>query len=547
MTLPMTIFQARKILTMNPMQPVATHVAVKEGRILAVGQLEEMSGWGDCDVDQHFADKILMPGLAEGHSHLHEGGLWRFPYVGYYDRRGPDGTLWNGLKSFAEVVDRLKQAETELTDPEQPLLAWGFDPIYFSGQRMTIRELDQVATKRPIAVLHASFHLMNVNSAMLDRAGITQETPIEGITCFSDGEPTGELCEFAAMFPVNRVIGNAFRKASTSREGLHNFASVSQLAGVTTAADLSNPLTEADIEALTATTAETGFPIRLFPAYRALGALNEVDRGIEKVIEVSRHNTDKLRLGAVKLVLDGSIQGFTARLRWPGYYNGSANGIWVTSPDEAFSLVESFHAAGFQLHIHTNGDEATEVALDAIEHALAKYPRWDHRHTLQHVQMADTAQFRRMANLGVCANLFANHIYYWGDAHYTRTMGPDRAHRMNACGTAQHEGVPFAIHSDAPITPIGPLFTAWCAVNRCTASGRILGESQRISVPQALAAITLGAAYTLKMDDDIGSIEVGKFADFCVLEDDPLAVAPETLKDIPIWGTVLAGQVFESP
>ena len=161
--------------------------------------------------------------------------------------------------------------------------------------------------------------------------------------------------------------------------------------------------------------------------------------------------------------------------------------------------------------------------------------------------MADRYQFKRMARLGVCVNLFSNHIYYWGDAHYNITMGPDRANRMNAAATAKECGVPFALHSDAPITPISPLFTAWCAVNRQTASGRILGESERISIYDALHAMTIGAAFTLKLDEVIGSIEIGKYADFAVLEDDPLAVDPIRLKDVRVWGTVLMGRVFACP
>ncbi|TXI85030.1 MAG: amidohydrolase, partial [Cupriavidus sp.] len=256
---------------------------------------------------------------------------------------------------------------------------------------------------------------------------------------------------------------------------------------------------------------------------------------------------DKLHAGMVKLVVDGSIQGFTARLRWPGYFNGAPNGIWVLSPRTVHEAVLAFHRAGFQLHIHTNGDEATEVALDAVEAALAAHPRPDHRHTLQHCQMADEAQFQRMARLGMCVNLFANHIYYWGDAHLNLTMGPDRAHRMDACGTAARLGVPFAIHSDAPITPLAPLFTAWCAVNRRTAAGVVLGEAERITVPQALHAITMGAAFTLKLDHEIGSIAVRKRADFCVLEADPLGVPASELKDIGVWGTVVGGRVFAAP
>ena len=125
-------------------------------------------------------------------------------------------------------------------------------------------------------------------------------------------------------------------------------------------------------------------------------------------------------------------------------------------------------------------------------------------------------------------------------------MGPDRAKRANATATAQRLGVPFAIHSDAPVTPLGPLFTAWCAVNRLTASGYLLGPNERISVGEALRAITLGAAHAMKMDHEVGSIEVGKRADFAVLEEDPTAVAPVDLRDVPVWGTVMGGRVFQA-
>ena len=140
--------------------------------------------------------------------------------------------------------------------------------------------------------------------------------------------------------------------------------------------------------------------------------------------------------------------------------------------------------------------------------------------------------------------VFANHHFYWGDEHFRLTVGPDRARRMNACRTALDTGVPMAIHSDAPVTPLGPLFTAWCAVNRLTVSGRTQGENEKINCEEALKAITLGAAYTLHLDDEIGSIEVGKHADFAILEDDPQKIGAEKLKDIAIWGTVQGGRIF---
>ena len=203
-------------------------------------------------------------------------------------------------------------------------------------------------------------------------------------------------------------------------------------------------------------------------------------------------------------------------------------------------------AQGVQIHTHTNGDEATEMVLDQLEAVLRTQPGPDHRFILQHCQLADAAQFRRMKALGMGVNLFANHHFYWGDQHRDITVGPERAERMNACRSALDTGVPFAIHSDAPITPLAPLFTAWCAVNRLTASGRVLGANQRIGVMDALRAVTLGAAWTLKLDGEIGSIECGKRADFCVLEDDPTEVGAERLKDVRVWGTVQGGRVFQA-
>jgi predicted amidohydrolase YtcJ len=206
----------------------------------------------------------------------------------------------------------------------------------------------------------------------------------------------------------------------------------------------------------------------------------------------------------------------------------------------------AFHDAGLLVHCHTNGDEALDVFLDAVAEVQRRNPRPDHRHTAQHAQLTTPAQFKRMAELGVNANLFTNHIWYWGDQHRTLTVGKDRAAGMNACRSALNAGVTLAFHSDAPITPIGPLHTMWCAVNRITSSGKVLGPDERLTSTEALQAATLGAAYQLRMADEVGSIPPGKRADFSVLEEDPLAVEPMALRNIKVWGTVLSGVVHRA-
>jgi predicted amidohydrolase YtcJ len=541
---PFVIYPARSILTMDPWHPCEAAVAVRDGRILGVGSPDTLAGWGPHRIDERYADLVLMPGLVEAHSHLLEGGIWDYSYVGFYRRCGPDGRLWHGLTSITAVVDGLRAAEARLADPDAPLVAWGLDPILFGGPRVVVADLDRVSRRRPVAVIHANFHALNVNSAMLARAGITRDTDVEGVMRDCSGSPTGELAELAAMFPVFRVIGDPFALGRDERAAW-DFARLALAAGVTTAIDITNDLSDESVTALRRATLREDFPLRLVAALFANGV--DPRTGIERVRARIAGNTDTLRFGPVKLITDGSIQGFTGRLKWPGYYDGHPNGIWNIAPAELDELVAAYHGAGLQLHIHVNGDEASEVALDALERSLARNPRPDHRHTLQHCQMADAAQFRRMRALGLCVNLFCNHLYYWGDVHRSVTMGPDRAERMDAAGTARTLGIPLAMHSDAPITPMAPLFTAWCAVNRRTASGRVLGPGERITVDDALHAITLGAAYTLRLDGEIGSIEVGKRADFAVLAEDPTSLPPEALKDVRVVGTVLGGVPFDAP
>ena len=537
-----TLIRARKIITMNNYRATATHVAIRDGRILGVGDADDLAGWGPMENDDRFADKVLMPGFVEGHCHAKEGGIWDYPYVGYLARWDPDGGHWPGADSMDKVVDRLAKISAEMP-ADKMLYAWGFDPIYFDGVRMTLADIDRVSTERPIVIMHSNGHVINVNSAVLERAGITRDTNVEGVVKDADGNPTGELAEAAAKYMAFRVTGDPFFEGIAERD-LIRFGQACANTGVTTATDLFATLTEKSLAAYSTATKRPGYPVRLLPA------MNTLDRspaeGIEILKDAQKTNNEKLIYRLVKVMTDGSIQGMSARMKWPGYYNGMPNGVWNAPPEQLVAAVHEYHKAGALVHMHVNGDEASEMMLDALEDILTQHPRRDHRHTLQHCQMADEAQFRRMANMGVCANLFANHIYYWGDQHRDITMGPDRATRMDACRTAQRLGVNFAIHSDAPVTPLGPLFTAWCAVNRVTASGQVLGEKEKISVASALFAITLGAAYTLKMDGDVGSIEPGKYADFAVLEQDPTKVDPMDLKDVPVWGTIISGEATQA-
>lgn len=538
-----TVFSARKIVTMNPQKPEASHVAIREGRILAVGSLEEIATWGEYELDERFADKVLFPGLVEGHAHTMEGTLWRYVYCGYFDRMDPNGKTWKGNKSIEDVLASLSAAEALLEDPDAPLTGWQLDPIYLDNKPITRAQLDSVSATRPIGVMNASGHILYVNTKALELAGLMKSgVNHPGISLGSDGMPMGELKGPDAMTPVGEHVGLNRSMTDSDERGLRDFARLCVRTGVTTVTDLAARLEPEGVETMLRVTGEPNFPACVVPLRFFLGLPPK--ELIPEVARLKKLSTDRLSLGRIKVVADGSIQGFSARMRWPGYHNGAPNGLWYISPEQMQEIYELALAEGIQVHTHTNGDQATQLAIEKLELALKKVPSNDHRFVLQHCQLADRAQFKKMAALKMSVNLFANHHFYWGDEHYRLTVGPDRALRMNATRTALDCGVPMTIHSDAPVTPLGPLFTAWCAVNRLTASGRTQGEHEKITVNEALWAVTMGAAHTLHMDGQIGSIEVGKRADFAVLESDPREAEPEKLKDVEVWGTVQGGRVF---
>ncbi|UQA59489.1 amidohydrolase [Polyangium aurulentum] len=550
-----TIYRARQIITMNPSNPTATHVAVREGRILGAGTLEELAGWGEYQLDETFAEHVLVPGFVEAHAHAGEGVTGLFPMVTYFDRPLPDGTISPAVQSYEDLKKRLTEAREAMKEEplDKPLVMLGFDPIYFKDKpRLTAKDLGDACPDRPVFIYHASAHVATVNTRMMQISNITRDTLTEGVVKGPDGEPTGELQEQPAMslaVTAMTLLGEQAR----STAALWNFGYAARTAGVTTVTDLAGSLVLGDsVDVWSGIVNDPAFPARVcsysLPAAIGSGGPSSAEEVVAtiKALQMKRASA-KLRFPGIKVIIDGSIQGWTAKVSWPGYYTGEDHGIWVETPERLAEMLLPFHKAGINIHVHCNGDLAADVFIETVEKLLIAWPWLDHRHTCQHAQFVTSAQLRRMAKLGMCVNFFANHIFYWGDEHYEQTLGPERANRMEPCATAKREGVSFSIHSDASVTPMDRLHVMWCAVNRSTHGGRVLGEHEKISAYDALHAVTLGAAYQMHMDAEIGSIEVGKYADFTVLEGSPLDVAPEQIKDIRVWGTVVGGVKYPNP
>lgn len=364
----------------------------------------------------------------------------------------------------------------------------------------------------------------------------------------SPGRPLGELQEPAAMSLARRAFRHLWEHV-TGPDAIVRLGQLAARSGMTTLTDLGTTqrTDDATVESWLTLAGAPGYPARvsLFPD-PAFAGQGDPETAVAFVTELATRSTDRVRFGHAKRVLDGSIQGFTARVGFPGYVSGQPNGLWLLPPEQFHDIFAAMHRAGVLGHVHCNGHEATQLFIDSLEAILREHPHPDHRHTVQHCQLTTPAQYRRLAALGADVNIFSNHLWFWGDQHHDLTVGRDRASRMDACATAAREGIRFSIHSDASITPLGHLHTMWRAVNRATVSGDVLGPDEGFSPELALRAATIDAAHQLRMDHEIGSLEAGKRADLTALDADPCAIDPLGIRDIGVVGTVVGGAVHRA-
>ena len=353
---PITIFVARKIITMNPSNPEATHVAVRDGRILGAGSLEEVAGWGSYTLDETFQDHVLVPGLIEVHAHSTEGATGIFPYVGYFDRPAPDGSTLAGIQSIPRLIEFLKELDGQMTDPDAPLIGVGFDPIYFPGPRISATDLDAASSTRPICLVHASLHVATVNTAMLEQSGIGPQTEVIGVVKDAEGNPNGELQEIPAMAlatsAFNEIVG-----AMSGDDTIWNLGALACNAGVTTVGDMGGGILidPGTLGAWQRIVNDPAFPARVMIFNVPASPGTETDWSATAAATRDLQETassDKLRFPGVKFVVDGSIQAWTAVMNWPGYYTGEDQGILWIAPEQLLDQMRPFHEAGITIHAH---------------------------------------------------------------------------------------------------------------------------------------------------------------------------------------------------
>lgn len=547
---PITVFVAKKIVTMDPGWPTATAVAVRDGRILSVGRtLADLAPWLERNphtIDKRFEGKVLLPGFIEAHGHPLIGGfLMTRRLTAFKDIQNPYGPAHKGLRTREAALARLRDYDRQMPDAGELLLSFGFDTVRFGGH-LTRAELDQVSATRPIAVLDNSQHFVYGNTAFLRSKGFTPELAerLPGTQLDAKGELSGQfLGTTAAAFVLRDQMAGVLQPSEGFRV-IDYLVDVSRQGGITTQSELVLGIADLDAEAKLYGQyfSDPSRPMRLVAVVDAASLRAQKKEGaLAAYLELQERSTDKLIFKGIKAFSDDSFTGLGMAVEDPGYLDGRT-GIYIHQGPALVDLLLPYWKAGAHVHVHSNGNAGQENTLAALAELLRLQPRFDHRFTFEHTGMLTYAQARRMKALGAVASLNPYYVRDWAGVN-ERYLGTDRAHLADRFRTLVDLGVVVSMHSDTPVGAARPLEWVWIAVNRIGESGQVLAPDERVSVEQALRMITIDAAYTLGVDDRLGSIEAGKLADFTVLEKSPFDVPRDGIRNIGIWGTVVGGRV----
>jgi len=522
------------ILTMDENNRIHEAVFLKDNKIFAVGSNAEIQKFiGEQTLVVDLNQQTMIPGIIDAHGHYPGQGL---SAIGVNLNSAPIGDVASIEQALPLIAQKVKDQEKG-----EWIIGYGYDDTTYTEQRHFNRsELDAISPNHPVMLMHISAHMGVLNSAALKALNIDEDTPNP------DG---GEYVKDATSGLLNGLImETAFAQArdKATRFGVNTILKISRAAsaaylekGVTTA---QNGLTlKAHMSSLSRSNRMGLTPLRIV-AWPDEQYGHDIIDGKE-IIAPYAH--DKFFLGAIKIVADGSLQLYTGHLTKP--YHSPPPG--KTADDVGYPSIDAetlkatvikFHKNDYQIAIHGNGDAAIDSIIEAIEAAQKESYREDPRHIVIHAQTLRVDQMDRMLELGITPSFFSAHTYYWGDRHRDLFLGEERASRISPAKTALNKGLRFSTHLDAPVVPMDPMLMVWSTVNRLTSSGKVLGESEKISVMQALRATTIDAAWQIFKEDSLGSIEEGKLADLVILQKNPLD-DPANIKDILVMKTIIDG------
>ncbi len=528
------------IITMNEAQPKAEAVLLEDGIIVAVGSNDELlKEREDADV-LDLDGATVLPGFIDSHSHF--AASYIFPRF--------DPSPVGKTNSVKDLVEQAKEYLEQHPVPEgEWFIGMGYDHALFEGQlHPTKEDLDQISTEVPIVMINTSGFLGVVNSKVLELLHITKDTPNpEGGHIYRDpetGEPTGLFQDLAIRDTV--LCHMPMPSAQTMITAIHRAEQKYISQGYTTVMDGNF---EADMRPLLQLCTGAGLiSVDVLGYVRVAG---ECKAALEGIASPEANYRTHFKIAGAKIIFDGSPQIRTAWMTKPYYqvpfgekpdYCGYPT---YEHEENMLNLMKECMEHRWQLQMQCNGDAAIDHCLDLYERAVQETGLTeDLRPVLIHAQTIREDQIERIQKLGILPSFFHDHVYYWGDWYRSVVLGPERASRISPLAWAAKRGMRFTLHQDCPIGPPNMMLLLDTAVNRRTRNGNVLGEEFAVDMMTALKAVTIDAAYQ-SFDEDIkGSLEVGKYGDMVVLDQDPLTVPKETIRDIKVLATIKEGTII---
>lgn len=527
------------IITMAGEEEVHEALAIKDGKILAVGSWQELASFANSTNTLNLKGHTMVPGFIDGHSHF----MMAMEYVDLANLWSPPAGTITDIPDIIAALERL-QSEQDISEG-QWIRGYGYDPDLLKEKRHPTRyDLDTAFPNHPVLIVHVSAHLAVANSLALKIMGVDSQTPdpvggawerVEGTTVPNGiiKEAAMHIAMHAMPAPDTEDFAGQFMRAQAY------YASC----GITTAQDGFSKVHQVDI----------------------LNQMNDVDSiyidivaivGFMDLDSILVDSTQKfgvydnhIKLGGVKLIADGSPQGKTALMKDPYLTpvpgcSHECRGIAVIEEPTFAALVQKIYGHDLQLYTHCNGDAAIDMFIRAHESAISSHnlDSKQLRSVIVHSQFMRPDHIQKYVDYGLIPSYFTNHTYYWGDVH-VRNMGEQRASFISPMRSSEVAGITYTNHTDYLITPHDQLFTIWTAVNRTSRSGRIIGPDERVTPYQALKAITINAAYQYKEEASKGSLESGKRADMVILSANPLQVDPAKINEIKVLQTIKDGKV----
>ncbi|OGD44192.1 hypothetical protein A3K69_07250 [Candidatus Bathyarchaeota archaeon RBG_16_57_9] len=519
------------VLTMDRARRVVEAVAVRGGRIAAAGskpEVQRLVGPRTEVID--LEGKAVTPGLVNTHDHFLEHGLSSAFVV---DIRYPRA---HSIKETVGLIGERVQG----SKPGRWVLGNVWDETLLEERRFPTRhDLDPVSPENPVYIRRV-FQMGVANTRALEVAGITRDTPdpeFGAIEKDEDGEPTGLLRGRATEIMDKAIAWTREDKLGAIRQACRDFHAV----GFTTV--IEPGLMQEDIEAFRESRRRGELTIRTLIQ---VGFLRSPEQTRWAVENYSVGGDDTLRVVGLKMTVDGGVGPRTA-LFYGGYAdNPGVHGVQSLEADALREMVHTGHAAGFQVAIHAIGDKAIDLAVDAYEYAQGRSPRPDPRHQVVHCYFPTEEALRQIEGLGVVVNTQTPFLYFLGDS-FLEALGPERCRECMPVKTLTERGIPVGISHDATVTPPLPNIGLYASVARTTIKGRTLGTGEAVDAATALGFYTMPAALHTFMEDRIGSVEVGKYADLAVWNFNPLVVEPDRLKDWRCLMTFVAGRLVHGP